>query len=213
MGTDLRNWAFSATTRLDSYTDWLAQQDLGPAYRNYHGVLRALDAGDGRRWVLKAPPHLAELPALADTFPGAVIVQLHRDIVETITSGASLFAVFRSTYSDEVDASDVGRFQSEQTERWLRRADAFRSDPSRGQVTVVDLAYRDLVADPVAAISAVYSAADMEPPGNLDTFVGAYNAAHPRHAHGTHRYAAGDFDLDPEELRERFEFHQPPDPT
>lgn len=204
MGTDLRNWAFSSTTRLDSFSEWLAGEDLGPAYVAYRRVLEALDRADGRRWVLKAPPHLAALDSLAAGFPGAVVVVLHRDIVETIASGASLFAVFRSTYSDEVDAVDVGRFQAEQTERWLRRAQAFRRSPAAERITIVDLAYRDLVDDPVAAITAVYRAAGIEPPLDPASFVEAYNTAHPRHEHGTHRYSAADFGLDAGELRERF---------
>lgn len=205
MGTDLRNWAFSATTRLDSYSDWLAGEDLEPTYLGYRKVLEALEHGDGRRWVLKAPPHIAELASLAAAFPGAVVVVLHRDIVETIASGASLFAVFRSTYSDTVDAVDVGRFQAAQTERWLRRARSFRHSPAASGVTVVDLEYRDLVGDPATAVTAVYAAAGMEPPADPTAFVAAYDEAHPRHAHGTHRYSAADFGLDADEIRERFD--------
>lgn len=205
MGTDLRNWAFPSTTRLDSYADWLADEDLSPGYRNYRKVLEALDRGDGRRWVLKAPPHLAELASLAAAFPRSVVVVLHRDIVETIASGASLFAVFRSTYSDDVDPGDVGRFQADQTERWLRRAQSFRSGPVAHNVTIVDLDYQDLVRDPGAAVTAVFHAAGMEPPDDPNEFVHAYDETHPRHAHGTHRYSAADFGLDEHELRERFE--------
>jgi len=208
MGSDLRNWAFPATVRLDSYADWLVEQDLRPSYRNYRQVLEALDAGDGRRWVLKAPPHIAELGSLADAFPGAVVVVLHRDIVETIASGASLFAVFRCTYSDHVDAVDVGRYQADQTERWLRRAAEFRSGPAASDVTLVDLQYRDLVGDPVAAITRVYEAAGLDAPSDPAGFIDAYHRSQPRHAHGTHRYRASDFGLDEHELRERFDFLQ-----
>ena len=63
MGTDLRNWGYTSTTRLDTYATWLADQDLGPSYLAYRRVLQALDRGDGRRWVVKAPPHTAELRA------------------------------------------------------------------------------------------------------------------------------------------------------
>lgn len=206
MGTDLRNWGFTSTTRLDSYAAWLADQDLSGTYQRYRHVLEALDRGDGRRWVLKAPAHTAELDHLVDTFPGAVVVHLHRDIVETVASGASLFATFRSMYSDEVDAADVGRFQAEQTELWFRRAVRYRSDPASSAATFVDLAYRQLIDDPVAAISAVYGAADLEPPADLTGFIAAYHEAHPRHAHGAHRYSASDFGLDEGELRDRFAF-------
>jgi len=204
MGTDLRNWAFSATTRLESYSDWLADQDLTPSYIAYRKVLETLDSGDGRRWVLKAPPHIAELSSLAAAFPGAVVVMLHRDIVETVASGASLFAVFRSTYSDDVDAVDVGRFQADQTERWLTRARSFRQGPSASDVRLMDIGYTDLVNDPVTAVGSVLRAAGMDPPTDPAGFVSAYKGSAPRHAHGTHRYSAGDFGLDADELRDRF---------
>ncbi len=209
MGTDLRNWAFTSTTRLDTYAAWLAQHDLADQYAAYRGALGALDRGDGRRWVLKAPPHLAELPALVAAFPGAVVVVLHRDIVETISSGASLFAVFRSMYSAEVDPVDVGRFQCDQTEVWLRRAQQFRATRRSSASTLVDLEYTDLVADPTEAIARVYDAAGMDPPPDPDAFVADYDAAHPRHAHGAHRYTAADFGLDEREVRERFAPFEP----
>ena len=206
MGTDLRNWGFSATVRLDGYTDWLAGEDLGPSYRRHRALLSALDDGDGRRWVLKAPAHTAELEHLIEAFPGVVIVQANRDIVETVASGASLFALFRSTYSDEVDPLDVGRFQLEQTERWMRRALAVRELPIARRASFVDLSYDDVVRAPGAALGAVYRAAGMDPPGDLDGFVERYHREHPRHEHGVHRYEPSDFGLRPDEVRERFDF-------
>lgn len=206
MGTDLRNWGFTSTVRLDGYANWLAQQDLGASYRLYRRALKLLASGDDRRFVLKAPAHTAELRHLAAAFPGAVVVHLHRDIVETVASGASLFAVFRATYSDHVDPLDVGRFQTEQTELWLRRAKAFRDGPASAAATFVDVAYADLVADPPAVLARIYAAASMEPPADVRGFVDAYHAAQPRDRHGRHAYSAADFGLDPAELRERFVF-------
>ena len=99
--------------------DWLAGQDLGPSYLGYRDVLQTLDRHDGRRWVIKAPNHLAELGPLVDAFPGAVVVQLHRDIVATIASGASLFVTQRrrtlSTVFVRGSSSSRGRRR-----RWRR---------------------------------------------------------------------------------------------
>jgi len=232
MGTDLRNWGFTSTVRLDAYARWLAGQDLEGSYRRYRQILQILgpaasissagplpdgslqgsssntrpDTNDGRRFLLKAPAHVAELDHLVSTFPGAVIVHLHRDIVETIASGASLFAVFRSTYSDAVDPVDVGHFQADQTELWLRRAVEYRTTRASAAATFVDLDYRELVADPAAAASKVYSAAGMEFPADFSRLIADYHARNPRNAHGTHTYTAADFGLDPHELRERFSF-------
>lgn len=207
MGTDMRNWGFTSMFRVPSYADWLGVEDFAESYARYREILQLLELGDHhRRFVLKAPAHTAELDHVASTFPGAVVIQIHRDIVTTIASGASLFAVYQSTYSDTVDPLDVGRRQIEQSERWFRRAAAFRSSPRREQVTLVDVAYRDLVDRPEAVLATIYAAADMPPPTDLKRFVADYHRVHPGDGHGGHRYTPHDFGLDPAELRERFSF-------
>ncbi|GAA0938797.1 sulfotransferase [Actinocorallia libanotica] len=204
MGGDFRNWGFSSTMRLDSYSTWLDGQDLTASYVRHREILQTLDTGDGRRWVLKAPAHLPELPSLAAAFPGACIVHLHRDIVETLASGTSLFSVFRSTYSDEVDPRDVARFQTDQTELWLRRALAFRASPAASTVTTLDVSYRDLVSTPATVLKRIYEAAGVPAPDDLDGMVERHHAARPRHAKGVHHYTPAHFGLDENELRRRF---------
>lgn len=207
MGTDFRNWGFSSTMRLDSYSAWLADQDFAASYVRHREVLQTLDAEDGRRWVLKAPAHLPELRHLAAAFPGACIVHLHRDIVETIASGASLFSVFRSTYSDDVDPLDVGRFQTDQTELWLRRALEFRESPAASSVTVLDVRYEDLVSSTASVLKQIYTAVGVEAPDDLEGMIARYDAARPRHAKGVHRYTPEAFGLDGDGLRRRFAFY------
>ncbi|WNG89240.1 sulfotransferase [Mycobacterium sp. ITM-2016-00317] len=206
MGTDMRNWGFTSMFRVPKYADWLGGQDFAEPYARYREILQLLELGDDRRFVLKAPAHMAELDHVASTFPGAVVIQLHRDIVTTIASGASLFAVYQSTYSDAVDPVDVGRRQVEQSERWFRRAVAFRSSAHREQVTLIDVAYRDLVDRPESVLERIYAAADMPPPADLKGFVADYHRAHPRDGQAGHRYTPHDFGLDPAQLRDRFSF-------
>ncbi|WP_166908215.1 sulfotransferase [Mycobacterium sp. DL440] len=204
MGTTLRNWGFTATTRLDAYASWLAGQDFAAEYAQHRRMLQILDAGDGRRWVLKAPAHTAELRHVIATYPGACIVQLHRDIVETVASGASLFATYRSTYSDDVDGADVGRFQTAQTELWLRRALDARATAST--VTWLDVQYPDLVADPEETVRRIYAAVQMEPP-DIAGMLAEQRRAQPRHGKGTHRYLPEEFGINPAELRDRMRFY------
>ncbi|MFW0787881.1 sulfotransferase [Gordonia sp. CPCC 206044] len=206
MGTTLRNWAFSSTTRLDSYAQWLAGQDFHDEYTAHRLVLQMLDDHTDRRWLLKAPAHTAEPSSLAAAYPGAVIVHLHRDIVETVASGASLFATYRSTYSDEVDGTDVGRFQTEQTELWLRRAMAFRDSAAAQDVTCLDVRYADLVADTSSTVRHIYEAADIDPP-DVDAMIAEHHAAQPRGGKGRHRYGPEQFGIVEGELRERMAFY------
>lgn len=205
MGTDMRNWGFTSFMRLPAYAAWLAGEDFGDSYARYREALQMLACNDGRRFVLKAPAHTAELRHIAREFPGAIVIQIHRDIVAFIASGASLFAVYQSTYSDDVDAVDIGRRQADQTELWFRRAAEFRSSPDRDAVTLIDVDYRELVDDTSRVLEKIYSAVDMPAPA-LDEFIADYHTAHPRDAHGTHRYQPEDFGLDAAELRERFAF-------
>jgi hypothetical protein len=206
MGTDLRNWGFTSMMRLPSYADWLAGQDFTAPYARYREALQLLTAHDTRRFVLKAPAHTAELDHLVTAFPGAIIVQIHRDIVQTLTSGSSLFAVYRSTYSDHVDPVEVGRQQVDQSELWFRRAAEFRSAASPDVATFVDVDYREFVAHPGDTLVRVYAAAGLEAPADLDDFVAAYHQENPGDTHGRHRYEPADFGIDPDELRDRFAF-------
>ncbi|MCR5978367.1 sulfotransferase [Gordonia jinghuaiqii] len=206
MGTTLRNWGFGSTMRLDSYSRWLATQYFAREYAAHRTMLQILDDGSRRRWLLKAPAHTPELAHLAQTYPGVCIVHLHRDIVETVASGASLFATYRSTYSDEVDGHDVGRFQVEQSELWFRRALEFRASPAAEPATILDLDYRDLVSRPEATVARVYAAADIDPP-DVTGMLAEHNAAQPHHGKGRHRYTPEEFGIDASELRERMTFY------
>lgn len=206
MGTTLRNWGFTATTRLDGYARWLAGESFAAEYLQHRRIMQILDADDGRRWVLKAPAHTAELEHLIATYPGACVIWLHRDIVETVASGASLFATYRCTYSDEVDSHDVGRFQTEQTELWLRRAVTARKSAAAQTVKCLDIHYPDLVSDPDATLRRIYAAADLDAP-DTTAMIAEHQSAQPRHGKGQHRYVAADFGIDPQALRERMRFY------
>jgi len=201
MGTDFRNWGFTSTLRCPGYVDWLLTQDLTPSYRRYADILRLLQDTSGRRWILKAPAHTAELPSLFRVFPDALVVHLHRDVVQTVTSGASLFAVFRSTYSDQVDAAEVGRYQLDMTATWFERAmHARESLPRRA---FLDVAFTDLVADPVATVEHICRACDVEWGASTRTAVQGRLGALAQQ-HGAHRYTPAEFGLAVEEILARF---------
>jgi hypothetical protein len=204
MGTDFKNWGFTSTLRCPEYAAWLTNQDFRQSYERYADILRMLEDDSNRRWVLKAPAHTAELPALLSAFPDACIIHLHRDIVQTVASSASLFAVFRSTYSDQVYPEDVGRLQLDQTGLWLDRAMKCRENPPvAASPTYMDLAYKDLVADPVAAARLIYERFDIDWSAGVADRFNKYLRTHPRNKHGRHLYTPEQFGLDPGEIRER----------
>ena len=129
------------------------------------------------------------------------LTHLHRDVVQTVTSGASLFAVFRSTYSDDVDAAEVGRYQLDTTATWFDRA--IRARDAQPRLAVHDVAFTELVADPIATARAICRVADVAWSDATETAL-RVRLGELQEQHGAHRYTPQDFGLDAEEIRERF---------
>ncbi len=205
LGTSMKNWGFLSTMRLSQYSDWLQSQDLSPEYETYGKVLSMLETDDDTRFVLKAPAHTAELQHILKVFPDALIVHLHRDVVETVASGASLFAVFRATYCDSVDAVEVGDFQTRQTHMWFERARQFRIEcDAEGRGHFLDVSYQDLIADPASVVRQIITAVDMPMTVAAEHSVQHYLGANRQHKHGAHQYTPEQFGLVPDELRALF---------
>lgn len=126
-------------------------------------------------------------------------MQLHRDVVQTVTSGASLFSVFHATYSDQVDAAEVGRYQLRMTRTWFDRAAAAREANPAGRV--IDVDFRRFIADPIAMVAEICRLGDVPWDQSSHESVGK-RLVELNRQHATHRYEPEDFGLTPEEIRE-----------
>jgi hypothetical protein len=187
-----------AMLHVPSYAAWLQQQDMHASYRYLKTLLQILHAQNPRpRWVLKTPAHLEHLDSLLDVFPGAVIVQTHRDPLRTTASFSSMLAHGHSMFSDQVDAEGVAR-------HWLARNAAMvdRALEVRRQrpEVFVDVFYDDLVDDPLAQVARIYSAADIDLTDGTRAQMERHRAGHTQHAHGVHTYALADFGLAEDEV-------------
>jgi hypothetical protein len=154
--------------------------------------------------MLKDPFHLLALDVVHETYPDALIVALHRDPVKNVASSAAL-----STAAN----ADVMRVAPVPPSYWGAHAletlavAAARAKDARGRVPsdrFLDVAYDDLVADPLAVTARVYAACGRPFTAATEAAVATRIAARPQHQHGVHRYAPEDFGLTEAEIRERF---------
>jgi hypothetical protein len=189
--------------RVPRYLDWLAGQDLTPAYRFHLTQLQAiLGREPGGPVVLKCPLHLWHTDALAAVYPQALVVRLHRDPAQTVPSGCSLVTVIRRARSERVDLAELGRF-------WLRRTDGAvgllrRQGPDAAHgLPVLDVRYPDLIRDPVGTAASVCDFARVEMTGQAAGLMGDW-LARSRSPAASHEYDASDFGLDTGQLRNRF---------
>jgi len=68
------------------------------------------------------------------------------------------------------------------------------------RVAVLDLRFKDIVADPVAAVRSVYAHAGMEFSADTQAAVSNWWAANPSDKHGQHKYELADYGLTREQV-------------
>jgi hypothetical protein len=203
MSQDWKSLSWEAITNVPGYSAWLLAADQRSTYVYHRRVLQVLQSAGARgRWTLKSPHHALALEALTEVYPDARLVLLHRDPVELCGSVCSLIRTLTSTFSDADHGAYIARHWVAMLEEMIRRIEAFRA--RHPEVRVLDVAYGELVRDPVGTVERIYAAwGDTLSPVAREA-IAAYAAAHPKGAKGEHRYDVAEFGLDAAELRERF---------
>ncbi|MEE9606468.1 MAG: sulfotransferase [Myxococcota bacterium] len=194
---------FDSNATIPSYTKWFAQQDMRPAYARHRDVLRLIQApAPERRWVLKYPAHLRHLDVLLETYPDACIVQTHRDPARLLPSLCSLVSGWRSLYEDGLDRRAIGRWQLEMWSTLM--LGAMRVRASEASQRFFDLHFRELVADPIAAVRRLYARFDLELTPDAERRMRDWQRENPQGRHGEHRYSAEPYGISEGEIAERF---------
>ncbi len=193
---------FAMRADVPSYLGWLLRRDLEPEYRYYRAILQLLQFQHPlRRWLLKSPFHLFDLPALLSVFPDAAIVQTHRDPRAVVPSFCSLAALMHRPHSDALDPRRLGR-------QWLEVLAAImqRSAEVRAQApaSFFDVHYRGLIDDPKGTVERIYDYFQLPFTDAMAAGIEGWLARHPQHRHGVHRYSAASFGLTDEQILERF---------
>ncbi|WP_340268619.1 sulfotransferase family protein [Sphingobium mellinum] len=147
-----------------NYYDWVRSQSLRESYVFLKQMLQYLQwqrggrrgANGDRPWILKTPPHIGNMDLLADVFPKAKYVFMHRDIHEVIASTCRLIEMLFRTCMDVVDQEAVGayvlRLWSAEMDRHLQQLDALGS-----QIDLLDVQYERLRKDTFGVVRDIYT--------------------------------------------------------
>lgn len=184
---------------LPGYYEWYRQADTTFGYRVHKMWLQHLAWKNPRaRWVLKVQEHAYHLPELFSVYPDAVLVQPHRDPVTVMASISRLIEVLRSVSFKQVDRAALGQELLHLWHDGQVASMAWRK--ANPQVKVLDLRFKDIVADPVAAVRQVYDHAGMQfAPATQEAVIGWW-AANPADKHGQHKYELSDYGLTREQV-------------
>jgi hypothetical protein len=202
---DFRSMIFPTQYRVPAYARWLLDEaDMAPAYNWHRLFLQHLQSEyPTERWVVKSPGHIWSLDALMTAYPDAILVQTHRDPLRIIASVSSLIATLRSLSSDEVSIVDAAAEFSEYILDGVDRSVAARKNGIVPVDRVVDVQFREFMADPFATIGAIYDRLGLELTDEAETRMRTFLATNPQDKHGTHQYTFADTELREDEIRER----------
>lgn len=195
-----------ATMRVPGFSRWLEDQDHTEAYRYYKNILRYLYWQNPRgRWVLKTPQHMEHLDELFAVFPGAKIIQTHRDPAKVIASFCSMVSHAYGVFSDEVDPLEIGAHWSRKALKMVNHSIEIRE---RKGGSFVDVPYEGLMKDPVGQMRRVYTFLGLPFGAEDERRVREWGSANPQHRHGRHAYRLEDFGLARAHVHESFRHYR-----
>jgi hypothetical protein len=206
LGMEFRTSHFDGMAHVPSYTDWVIDCDMSPAYRYHRRTLQLLQWHcPPETWHLKTPVHMLSMDALNETYPDARFLWTHRDPAEVMGSVCDLLGYCRSWVSDRDDSAELGEQQLQIWTEALRRAIAFRDKV--GESRFADIRHADLQTDPVGAFERAYDGLGLTMSEEARTAITHWASEHRRGDHGEHAFDLGQFGLDAAGVRNEFAFY------
>lgn len=203
LGMEFRTAHFDGMALVPSYTRWVTECDMAPAYEYHKRTLRLLQWHcPPRLWHLKTPVHMLSLGELVDCYPGSRFLWTHRDPAQVLGSVCSLVSYTRSWVGDPGDPAELGVQQVELWSEAIRRAMAFRDRV--GDERFADVAFEDLNADALSTVERAYGRIGLELSAEAGRRMQMWAAANARGSHGSHEFSLEDFGLHADEVHERF---------
>jgi hypothetical protein len=207
------SYNIQAYANLPSFDAWIEAQDHTVGYEYWKLLLQFLQwqkkrveppsaAGEAGRWVVKAPHHLHYMDLVFKVFPGAQVVQTHRDPVETIPSLSSMTFALWVIYSDHADPGVLGSLWARKFARGMNHTMDVREQ--MGEERFLDLWFADTVSQPLREIQKVYDFAGLDLTDEARTEMAQWQDFNRRELRPAHEYSLEEFGFTEAGLREQF---------
>jgi hypothetical protein len=199
---------FDAYVDIPSYTAWQWAHDQTPAYEHLKRMLKFLQwqkRGRGeaaRPWVLKTPHHLRQIDVLFKVFPGARVIQTHRDPLQTIPSIASFADNLWKLYMATSDPARAGRQWSDIWARGIAATQAYRD--SHAPERFFDVWFADTLSQPLAVVRAIYDYLGLDFPEETQQRMAAFLEANRRENRPLHAYTIDHYGLTEAQIERDF---------
>ena len=194
---------FETLAQVPRWRDYYLAHDQTSAYEYLALQLKALQfLRGGRRWLLKSPQHLEQLPVLDAVFPGVVVIFTHRDPVPVALSMIAMITYTARMHRSPVPVPEIAASWVDRLELMLaalvRDRDVIPAERS------IDVRFDDLMADELGVAQRIYDLAGEPLAAGARSAMADYLAGHRRGRLGRVATTAEMFGLDEHDVRARF---------
>ncbi|OBH32439.1 hypothetical protein A5692_15475 [Mycobacterium sp. E342] len=203
LANDFSTMLFETLAHAPRWRDYYQAHDQTPHYEYLARQLKAMQfLRGGRRWLLKSPQHLEQVPVLDHVFPGSIVVFTHRDPVPVALSMIAMITYSARMHRTPVPVQEIAA-------SWIDRLDDMLSALVRDRDTIgpdrsIDIRFDDFMADELGVAERVYALAGEPFTAEARTAIDDYLAGHRRGRLGNVATSCEMFGLDEADLRARF---------
>ncbi|WP_374026394.1 sulfotransferase [Mycobacterium sp. HNNTM2301] len=203
LANDFSTMLFETLADVPRWRDYYQTHDQTPHYEYLARQLKAMQfLRGGRRWLLKSPQHLEQVPVLDRVFPGSVVVFTHRDPVPVALSMIAMITYSARMHRSRVPVEEIAA-------SWIDRLDDMLTAFVRDRDTIgpersIDVRFDDFMADQTGVADRVYALAGEPFSDEAGTAIDEYLTGHRRGRLGSVATSCAMFGLDEADLRDRF---------
>ena len=203
LANDVSTMFMETLAYVPRWRDYYLAHDQTSTYEYLATQLKALQfLRGGRRWLLKSPQHLEQLPVLEKVFPGVAVVCTHRDPVPVALSMVAMLTYSARMYCSPVPVEEIAA-------GWIDRLESMLAALARDRSVVapdrsIDVRFDDFMADELGVAEQVFGLVGEPVTADARTTMSDYLAGHQRGRLGRVVTTCEMFGLDEEDLRARF---------
>jgi Sulfotransferase family len=203
LANDFSSMLFETLGHVPRWRDYYLSHDQTPHYEHLATQLKALQfLRGGRRWLLKSPQHLEQLPVLDRVFPGVVVSATHRDPVPVVLSMLAMLTYTARMHCSPVPVEQIAACWIDRLESMLNAL--IRDRDVIGPERSIDVRFDDFMADELSVAATIYELAGETLSDQARTDMSGYLAGHQRGRLGRVATSAQMFGLDEDDLHARF---------
>ncbi len=189
---------------IPEYDKWYRAEDDTFSYEYLADVLRIIGANEAEKtWLLKNPTDTFSLQQVINVFPDALVIQTHRDPLQSIPSIVNLLAGAKRIFQGE--NADLKRTFEREQEFWAEAmAQADLTKATLSDERFMDIRFDDFVQDQLGVVASIYDHFDLTLTNKTENAMGDWLKANPRKSKTMQRFTPEDYGCETAALLEEY---------